>query len=150
MSVKKYNFNDLFQLFEESVSVEDVLASKLMSQVSSAITRERIKRRENQEEFAKRIHASQSQISRWEKGDYNFSINKIAEIAAALDLDVDISMYSAAMSSIHESVRYRTPAAFTMIASSKAKSSDYSDTNYVPASSFISSAKEEFHHASIC
>ena len=31
-------------------------------------------------------------ISRWECGDYNFSINKIAEIASKLDLDVNITM----------------------------------------------------------
>ena len=46
----------------------------------------------SQQDFAKHINATQSLISRWECGDYNFSINKIAEIAAKLDLNVDFKI----------------------------------------------------------
>ena len=86
--------DELFELFEDSLSPSDVLAAKLMSQISTAITKERIKLGMNQKEFAEYIDATQSLISRWEHGDYNFSIKKIAEIATKLNLDVNISMPS--------------------------------------------------------
>lgn len=89
---------DLLDLFNESVTPADVLASKLMSQISTAITKERLKLHMNQSQFAEHIGITQSIISRWEHGDYNFSIKKVAEIASKLNLDVnvtinDISMY---------------------------------------------------------
>ena len=68
--------SDLLQLFEESVSTSDLLKAKVKAQIASAITKERIKLQMNQEEFAQHIGVRQSQVSRLEKGDYNFSIEK--------------------------------------------------------------------------
>ena len=87
----KYTVNDLLALFEDTLSPADVIASKLMAQVSTAITKERIKLGMTQAEFAKHIGVMQSQISRWEHGNYNFSLEKIADIAAKLDLDVNFT-----------------------------------------------------------
>ncbi len=86
----KCSIEDLFELFSDSLSPSDVMTSKLMAQISSAITRERLKLKLNQSEFAEIINASQSLVSRWEHGDYNFSIKKLSEIATKLDLDVNI------------------------------------------------------------
>lgn len=87
----KYTANDLLALFENVLSPADVIASKLMAQVSTAITKERIKLGMTQSEFAQHIGVMQSQISRWEHGNYNFSLEKIADIAAKLDLDVNFT-----------------------------------------------------------
>lgn len=84
--------DDLFALFADVLSPADVLSAKLMGQISSAITKERLDLNLTQKEFASHIDAAQSLVSRWERGDYNFSINKIAEIASKLDLDVNITM----------------------------------------------------------
>lgn len=101
MSDKEYNTsNDLFNLFEDFLDPSDVLLSKLMSQTSVAITKERIKRGMNQSDFAEYIKASPSLVSRWEQGDYNFSLKKISEIAAALGLDVNISFCNASLSRV--------------------------------------------------
>ena len=101
MSDKEYNTsNDLFNLFEDFLDPSDVLLSKLMSQTSVAITKERIKRGINQSDFAEYIKASPSLVSRWEQGDYNFSLKKISEIAAALGLDVNISFCNAPLSRV--------------------------------------------------
>ena len=69
-----------------------MLSAKLMAQFSNAITSERLNLNMSQQDFAKHINATQSLISRWECGDYNFSINRIAEIAAKLDLNVDFKI----------------------------------------------------------
>ena len=82
--------SDLFDMFADSLKPEDVLTSKLISQISSAITEERLKRGLNQSEFAQLIHVSQPLVSRWEHGEYNFSLKKLAEIAVKLNLDVSI------------------------------------------------------------
>ena len=86
--------HDLLALFEDTLSPVDALTSKLMAQISSEITKERLKLGMNQSEFAKYIGATQSLVSRWEHGDYNFSIKKIAEVAVALNMDVDFNMKS--------------------------------------------------------
>lgn len=44
-----------------------------------------------QAEFAKILNVNQSQISKWEAEDYNFTVEKLSEIATALDLYLDIS-----------------------------------------------------------
>ena len=89
---KTYTVDDLFALFADTLSPADVLAAKLMGQVSSAITKERLNLNLTQKDFASYINATQSLVSRWEQGDYNFSINKIAEIASKLNLDVNITI----------------------------------------------------------
>lgn len=86
------NIEDLLSLFSETLTPADVLSAKLMAQFSNAITSERLNLNMSQKDFAKHINAAQSLISRWECGDYNFSINKIAEIAAKLDLNVDFKI----------------------------------------------------------
>ena len=73
----KCGIQDLFGLFEEILSPADVLSAKLMAQISGIITKERIKRHMTQSEFAGYLNVTQSQISRWEHGDYNFSLEKI-------------------------------------------------------------------------
>ncbi len=86
------NIDELLSLFSETLSPADVLSAKLMAQFSNAVTAKRLKLNMSQKDFAKHIDATQSLISRWECGDYNFSLNKIAEVAAKLDLDVDLKI----------------------------------------------------------
>ena len=81
---------DLLALFEPCLDAEDLLEAKLMSSVSTAITKERIRLNMSQKQFADYLGVQQSMVSRWEHGDYNFTIKKIAEIVAKLDIDVDI------------------------------------------------------------
>lgn len=84
--------DDLFSMFSDTLSPEDIMTAKLISQISSAITKGRLNLNMNQTDFAEHIGASQSLVSRWEHGDYNFSLKKLSEIAVKLDLDVNISI----------------------------------------------------------
>lgn len=105
---KSCTIDDLLALFEDVLSPADVLSAKLMGQISSAITKERLALNLTQKEFASHINATQSLISRWECGDYNFSVNKIAEIASKLDLDVNITMTHLNHSVFHSSDELET------------------------------------------
>ncbi len=105
------SLEDFLGLFEKVLTPAQVLEAKLMAQVSSAITKERTRLGMTQSEFAKHIDVKQSQISRWERGDYNFSISKIADIAAKLNLDINIfatdaSITIASMDTSYSSIKY--------------------------------------------
>ena len=152
MSTKSYDIDKLFSLFEESLSASDILAAKINSQISASITKERLKRHMNQAEFAKHISSSQSLISRWESGDYNFTVKKIAEIASSLNLDVDFSFSDSSCRERRRSVEYNDPVKFTRTIRYTSASSSYSSTNYTLPSSNLNSItnKEENKYASIC
>lgn len=153
MSSKKCGLEDLLGLFEDSVDPSDVLASKIMAQISSAITKERLKLRMNQSQFAEHINASQSLVSRWEQGNYNFSIRKIAEIASILDLNVNFSFYSASALRTKNSIEYTEPVTFvkTVRFDNPNKSFTCKSSGFVQASSFhtISKNQEENNYASL-
>ena len=84
---KSNDLSVLLSLFADTP--EDIISTKLMSQISSAIVKERLKLHMTQAEFAKHINVSQALVSRWERGNCNFSLKKVAEIASTLNLDVN-------------------------------------------------------------
>lgn len=145
---------DLLQLFEETLSPSDILVSKLMAQISTAITKERLRLHMTQSEFSEYIGSSQSLVSRWEHGDYNFTIKKIAEIAVKLNLDVNIEMRNMSLYQSAESFMSKLsfPQTTTMY---------YSEASFCPAlnntykaispfTTLQSNHTEEYYHATIC
>ncbi len=148
--MNKNGINDLFSLFEDVLSPSDVLTSKIMAQVSTSITKERLKLGLNQADFAKRINASQSLVSRWEHGDYNFSIRKIAEIAVALNLDVNITLCDAAI----QRKNYAEYSEFTGFTKTLyySNKSDYANKKYISikSSNNYSNNQEEKKYATVC
>lgn len=90
--VEPAKLENLLELFEDVVNPEDIIYAKVTSQASRTIIKERLRLNMNQQEFADYIHATQSLVSRWESGKYNFSLKKLSEIAAALDMDIHIYM----------------------------------------------------------
>lgn len=152
MSMSKYSIDDLFSLFEESLSASDILAAKVNSQISTSITKERLKLHMNQAEFAKHINVSQSLISRWESGDYNFSVKKIAEIATSLNLDVNFSFCDISFQKEGNHVAYNAPAKFIRTIFYSSEPSSYNGKNCTLRNSISSSItnKEGNKYASIC
>lgn len=47
-----------------------------------------------QNEFAKYLGVSQGMVSKWEGGDYNFSIKTLAEIAERLNMELAVELDS--------------------------------------------------------
>lgn len=95
---KSKNMNDVFELFKDVVSPETVVSAAINSKIASDIIRVRLDRNMTQKEFANAIGVSQCLVSRWESGESNFTINTIAKIVAALDLDVSIAISDKAKS----------------------------------------------------
>lgn len=90
--IEPAKLEDLLDLFEDVVQPEDIMYAKISSQASRSIAKERLRLNMNQKEFADYIHSQQSLISRWESGDYNFSLRKLSEISVALDMNLHIFM----------------------------------------------------------
>lgn len=83
---------DLLNLFENDITISDITASKLLGKVSASIVKKRIELHMTQKEFARYMNVSQGMVSRWEGGNYNFSIRTLAEIAEKLDLELAVNL----------------------------------------------------------
>ena len=90
----KQGVDDLLGLFEDSVEGEDILAAQILGEISAAIVKKRLELGMTQKEFAKYVGVSQGMVSRWEGGDYNFTIRNLVELSTKLDLNLDVSMKS--------------------------------------------------------
>ena len=148
------SIQDLLELFEDTLSTSDILTSKLVAQITTAIVKERLKLHMNQTEFAKRIGVSQAQVSQWEKGDYNFSLRKIAEIVSALDLDVNIMVSDPRTHRPDYTITHNSNSSFTktIVYSADEKSfvtarSPHGKQNILSTRDFI---KEDKKHVAVC
>lgn len=87
------NLNDLFEIFSERLTPSDIIASKVLGEISATIVKNRTELGMTQKQFAQHLNVSQGMISKWESSDYNFSIKALAEIALKLDLDLDVRIH---------------------------------------------------------
>ena len=87
------SLKDLISIFDDNLSASDILSAKVLSKVSSIIVNSRIKLGMTQKEFAQYMNVSQGMVSKWESADYNFSLKTLSEIAAKLNLDLDVHMH---------------------------------------------------------
>ncbi len=83
---------DLLSLFENELTISDIIASNLLGKISASIVKKRIELNMTQKEFAHYMNVSQGMISRWEGGDYNFSIKTLADVAERLNLELDVNL----------------------------------------------------------
>lgn len=108
--------NELLQLFENDISFADVTAAKYLGKISAAIVKRRTELKMTQKEFAHYLDVSQGMVSRWEGGDYNFTVKGLAEIAEKLGLDLYINLKKCKENA---EVYYAGNSEFTCVASEK-------------------------------
>lgn len=76
--------------FFDELSEADRMAARLIAAVSNEIFRIRKKMGLTQDQFAKKLGVTQSMVSQWESGEYNFTIELMARIFQQLKTGVDI------------------------------------------------------------
>ena len=81
-------FDDILQLFSANNSPEDLLLAGLQGIISAQITMKREALKMNQKEFASFMGVSQGLVSRWEKGECNFTLRSLIHIASKLGLEI--------------------------------------------------------------
>ncbi|GFI01883.1 hypothetical protein IMSAG049_00055 [Clostridiales bacterium] len=83
---------DLLELFENDITVSDINSSKILGTISASIVKKRVELNMTQKEFAVYAGVSQGMVSKWEGGDYNFSIKSLVEIAEKLDMELSVNL----------------------------------------------------------
>lgn len=78
----------------DDLTDEEKLESRLLADVAIAINKKRHALNMTQKEFADHMGVSQTLISKWESGEYNFSLNKLDEICTTLGLKISIDSES--------------------------------------------------------
>lgn len=87
--MKKVNavpISELLETLYADMPPYQALSDMLQAQVSTTIANERIDRKMNQKQFAEYMGVTQSQVSKWENGCFNFTVEKLCEIADKLGL----------------------------------------------------------------
>lgn len=90
--MKPLPISALLEQMAEGISAQEILAAAQKASIAEQITSWRIQHGMNQTEFAKFIGTTQPTVSKWEDGNFNFTIEKLAEIACKLNLDLTISL----------------------------------------------------------
>ena len=75
-----------------NLSESDKQKSKNMVEIALTIKRERERRNMTQIEFAKLLQVKQTQISKWESGDCNFTMSTLYLICDKLNLELNIDV----------------------------------------------------------
>ena len=78
--------NDLLVALSDSFCAEDMMLAGLEASICSEIISQRIKRNMTQKEFAEFMGVSQGLVSKWEKGECNFTLSSLVRIASKLGL----------------------------------------------------------------
>lgn len=85
----------LYKLLSENIESKDMICARLLSKISTAITKARLELGMSQEAFAQFILVSQGMVSKWESEDYNFTIKTLSNIADRLNWNIDINIETA-------------------------------------------------------
>ena len=86
------NLMDIFKMLTENMSDSDFTAIDYNTDISSALAVYRVLNHLTQKQMAEKIGVTQSMISKYESGLYNFTIKNIANIAKKLDMDFKVSL----------------------------------------------------------
>lgn len=78
---------ELFSVFSAHMSDAEFKSAIINAQISARIAKERIDRGMTQKEFAEFLGVSQPMVSKWEAGNYNFTISAVSSIFDKLGLD---------------------------------------------------------------
>lgn len=84
--------SELISALAENLSEEDLIYTAALNDISGAIEKERARRGMTQAEFASLLGVTQAQVSKWENGDANFTLKRLSEIAAKLELKLSCSL----------------------------------------------------------
>ena len=72
--------NKLADAISETLSSSDIIAAKQLAKISAIIVSNRLEKGMNQKQFAEFAGVSQGMISKWESGEYNFTIETLAKV----------------------------------------------------------------------
>lgn len=87
---KKFDEAKVVDIFAD-LSEEEKIQADLLAEIAMQIHSRRIEMKMTQAEFARFINVSQTMVSKWESGDYNFTIEKIAYVFSKIGLSLSFT-----------------------------------------------------------
>ncbi|MDR2898792.1 MAG: helix-turn-helix domain-containing protein [Clostridiales bacterium] len=81
---------DVVNALADKLTLADLYSAHAISEVSVAIFKKRVSLGLTQKELGEKLGVKQSMISKWENGDYNFTLETIAEICAKMDMVINL------------------------------------------------------------
>lgn len=85
---QKSSLQNIFASLANQISQSDLAAVSALANASVLISRARISLGYTQKQFAEYMGVSQGMVSKWENGDYNFSLETLAKIFHKLDIRI--------------------------------------------------------------
>ena len=82
--------NALTQLLSSVLTPAEIKTSEKLALISMTIEFWRLDHNMTQSAFAKFMGVTQAMVSKWESGEYNFSVKILAEISEHLDIPLDV------------------------------------------------------------
>ena len=83
---------DYLEKLTSETSVSKLYYYDILYTLSTTVLENRLKREMTQKDFAKLLGVSQAMISKYESGDYNFTVKQICKICEKLDLNPNLSL----------------------------------------------------------
>ena len=91
MADKKYGtFEDMMDIFKNDITAADIMSANISAEISSFLVHKRMSMGLNQTQFGEYMGVSQGMVSKWEGGEYNYTIESLCRIASKLDLDLTV------------------------------------------------------------
>lgn len=81
-------FDSLVCSIAPNASAEELLYDGLRGMIAAEISMKRQQLHLSQKAFAKMMNVSQGLVSRWERGETNFTLESLVKIASKLDLEM--------------------------------------------------------------
>lgn len=130
MEMNLSKFEPLVDAILPDASAEEILLSGLCGVIAAEIAMKRQKMGMNQKEFAAFMGVSQGLVSRWERGEANFTLGTLVHICAKLDLEIQSPIKPAAPKTPYFSTGklvYLSPADTKWSACSYQETSDFTE-----------------------
>ena len=91
-NINKPLAEDLVSFLSESFSESEIMLIREQAKIAATLHAERIKRKNTQKEFAAMLGVNQEMVSKWESGEYNFTLESLSQLCCMLNLDMTVSM----------------------------------------------------------
>ena len=69
---------------------EQLISERILAVIGAKIDLKRLEMEMDQKAFAKYMGVTQRTVSRWESGNYNFTISNLASICQKMNMDLDV------------------------------------------------------------